>query len=220
MKKSLKLLAVVLASLVIVPNVLNAKGIEDYTTLNYRDTLKAEEMEEQFTDYKETDDQITIYLFRGQGCGYCRAFLTYMNSITEEYGKYFKMVTFEVWNDDQNWDLMTDVSNFMNNPAGGVPYIIIGDKVIPGYNERYNDTIKNAIVSEYNKDEDERYDALYEYFHQKTDVRNTTVIIWNGVFTLVGTAAVIVFVAVKFRKLENLLANKELKEEKKKHNKE
>lgn len=215
MKKTLKLLAVVLASLVLVPNVLNAKGIEDYKTLNYKDTLKAEEMEEQFTDYKETDDQITIYLFRGQGCGYCRAFLTYMNSITEEYGKYFKMVTFEVWNDDKNWDLMTDVSNFMNNPAGGVPYIIIGDKVIPGYNERYNDTIKNAIVSEYNKDEDERYDALYEYFHQKTDVRNTTVIVWNGVFVLIGTVAIIIFVGYKFRKLERLITNNETNEEKK-----
>lgn len=215
MKKTLKLLAVVLASLVLVPNVLNAKGIEDYETLNYKDTLKAEEIEEQFTDYKETDDQITIYLFRGQGCGYCRAFLTYMNSITEEYGKYFKMVTFEVWNDDKNWDLMTDVSNFMNNPAGGVPYIIIGDKVIPGYNERYNDTIKNAIVSEYNKDEDERYDALYEYFHQKTDVRNTTVIVWNGVFVLIGTVAIIIFVGYKFRKLERLITNNETNEEKK-----
>ncbi len=215
MKKTLKLLAVVLASLVLVPNVLNAKGIEDYETLNYKDTLKAEEIEEQFTDYKETDDQITIYLFRGQGCGYCRAFLTYMNSITEEYGKYFKMVTFEVWNDDKNWDLMTDVSNFMNNPAGGVPYIIIGDKVIPGYNERYNDTIKNAIVSEYNKDEDERYDALYEYFHQKTDVRNTTVIVWNGVFILIGTVAIIIFVGYKFRKLERLITNNETNEEKK-----
>lgn len=215
MKKTSKLLAVVLASLVLVPNVLNAKGIEDYETLNYKDTLKAEEIEEQFTDYKETDDQITIYLFRGQGCGYCRAFLTYMNSITEEYGKYFKMVTFEVWNDDKNWDLMTDVSNFMNNPAGGVPYIIIGDKVIPGYNERYNDTIKNAIVSEYNKDEDERYDALYEYFHQKTDVRNTTVIVWNGVFVLIGTVAIIIFVGYKFRKLERLITNNETNEEKK-----
>ena len=215
MKKTLKLLAVVLASLVLVPNVLNAKGIEDYETLNYKDTLKAEEIEEQFTDYKETDDQITIYLFRGQGCGFCRAFLTYMNSITEEYGKYFKMVTFEVWNDDKNWDLMTDVSNFMNNPAGGVPYIIIGDKVIPGYNERYNDTIKNAIVSEYNKDEDERYDALYEYFHQKTDVRNTTVIVWNGVFVLIGTVAIIIFVGYKFRKLERLITNNETNKEKK-----
>ena len=215
MKKILKLLAVVLASLVLVPNVLNAKGIEDYETLNYKDTLKAEEIEEQFTDYKETDDQITIYLFRGQGCGFCRAFLTYMNSITEEYGKYFKMVTFEVWNDDKNWDLMTDVSNFMNNPAGGVPYIIIGDKVIPGYNERYNDTIKNAIVSEYNKDEDERYDALYEYFHQKTDVRNTTVIVWNGVFVLIGTVAIIIFVGYKFRKLERLITNNETNKEKK-----
>ena len=215
MKKTLRLLAIVLTSLVFLPNVLKAEDIEDYKTLNYRDTLKAEEMEEVFTNYKESDDQITIYLFRGQGCGYCRAFLTFMNSITEEYGKYFKMVTFEVWNDDKNWDLMTNVSNFMNNPAGGVPYIIIGDKVIPGYNERYDDTIKNTIVSEYNKDENERYDALYEYFHQKTDVRNTTVIIWNGVFTLVGIAVVLIFVNYRFKKLENLLVNSESKQDNK-----
>ena len=214
MKKSLKVLFVSLLSVIVLPNVLKA-DIEDYTTLNYKETLAAEEMEEQFTNYKETDDQITIYMFRGQGCGFCRAYLEFMNSITEEYGKYFKMVTFEVWNDDKNWDLMTNVSNFLNQPAGGVPYIIIGEKVIPGYTESYNETIINAIVSEAKKDEDERYDALYEYFHQKTDVRNTTVILWNGIFILLLIVTIIAFVSYKFNKIEKRLDQIEKIKEKK-----
>ena len=37
--------------------------------------LKAKEIELAYPDYKETDDQITIYMFRGTGCTYCRSFL-------------------------------------------------------------------------------------------------------------------------------------------------
>ena len=74
---------------------------EQYKTLNLEETLAEEGIEKKFSNYKETDDQITIYMFRGKGCAYCKKFLEFLNGITEEYGKYFKLVSFESWYNDE-----------------------------------------------------------------------------------------------------------------------
>ena len=132
----------------------------DYETKNLKETLAAEEIELAYPDYKETDDQITIYMFRGTGCGYCKAFLTFLNSITEEYGKYFKLESYEVWSNQNNGELMQEVGEFLGEQAGGVPFIIIGDKVFPGYNEVYDEDIKTAIKDLY--DSKNRYDVFEE----------------------------------------------------------
>lgn len=123
---------------------------DDYATMNFVQTLKAEGMEIENTDYKEDSKQATIYIFRGQGCGYCRKLLTYLNSISKEYGKYFKVVSFEVWNDSKNSALMSKVANLKGDSANGVPYYIIGDETFGGYSEEYNDRIVKAIMNVYN----------------------------------------------------------------------
>ena len=86
MKNKLSIIILSIIIFAVFPFILKA-DTTTYNTLNFQDTLKAEEIEEEFTNYKESDDQITIYMFRGQGCSFCRAYLNFMNSITEEYGK-------------------------------------------------------------------------------------------------------------------------------------
>ena len=134
MKKKLFLfLALVIAMF---PLVTKAKTYyEGYNTMNLVDTLKAEGMEIENKNYKETNDQAIVYMFRGQGCGYCRKFLTFINSISKEYGKYFKLISFEVWNDSQNSALFNRMSSVTGVPTEGVPYVIIGSKVFDGYAE-------------------------------------------------------------------------------------
>jgi len=160
LKSKLMLVLILLVGVVILPHTIKAETT--YKTLNLKEALAEEEIEEKFTNYKETDDQITVYLFRGKGCGFCRAFLEFMNSITDEYGKYFKMVSYEVWNDSNNSALLNEVSTFLNQPAGGVPYIIIGDKVFPGYASQYDDGIKEAIKELYDTKKKNRYDVFEE----------------------------------------------------------
>ena len=71
---------ILLMCFVMLPFVVKAQTTEkinlsNYSTLNLKEALAEEEIEEEFKNYSESDDQITIYLFRGKGCGYCRAFL-------------------------------------------------------------------------------------------------------------------------------------------------
>lgn len=191
MKKKIAIIVLMLLS-VIIP--VKAFAKEQYKTLNLEETLAEEGIEKKFTDYKETDDQVIIYLFRGKGCAYCRKFLEFLNGITDEYGKYFKLVSFESWYNEENSNLLGEISTFMGEQASGVPYIIIGDKVFGGYTESYDESIKTAIKTLY--DSKDRYDVFEEYEYSKKwdkilNPSNFTVIIWTICLIAVSTVVII-----------------------------
>ena len=119
--KRLGSLLLIIIGVIVLPFTVNAKSStylgKEYNTLDFKEALADEGIELKNKDYAESDDQITIYLFRGKGCSYCKAFLTFLSSISDEYGKYFKLVSFEVWNDEENSELMTVVSKAMGEVA-------------------------------------------------------------------------------------------------------
>ena len=225
-----KLLLVILSAIVLIGRV-NAVtaddekiNLSDYQTLNFKEILKEEDIKEDFKSYSEDDKQITIYMFRGNGCGYCRNFLTFLNSITNEYGKYFKVVGFEVWSNEDNSKLLDKVSSFMGSEAGGVPYIIIGDKVFPGYAETYDEDIKTAIKELY--DSEDKYDVFEEYnkaidkAKKQASGNAGTIIFWNFVFIAAGVGVILYDNKKKYNNLLSKLETKssrkeEVKEEKK-----
>lgn len=218
MTKKIQLLGLLLISFILIP--LNVKAA-DYNTLDFKETLADEEIEEAFENYKPNSDAITIYMFRGKGCGYCRAYLQFMNSIAEEYGKYFKMETYEVWNDSNNSTLLGEVSEYLGQEAGGVPYIIIGDKVFGGYTEAYNDSIKEAITDLYKTKSKKRYDVFNEM--KKHPKKNTSsfsfdnnTIIWSLVFTFVSTIIIMSYISLKFKELKMLITNNNTEKKRKK----
>ena len=208
MKKKITMLLVALG-IIILPLTTNASILDDYEHKNFKETLAAEDITLKNSSYKESDDQITIYMFRGQGCTYCRAFLNFLNDNSEEYGKYFKLVSFEVWNDSNNNDLLTKVSNVAGTTAEGVPYIIIGETVFPGYITEWDDTIKSTIKTEYEKSKSDRVDMLAKT--EKSDAQAekeanapiTKTIIWNLVFVIIATATIITVNTIQHKKVLN-----------------
>ena len=95
-------------------------------------------------------EPINVHIFKGDGCGYCAAALEFFESIESEYGDYFNLVEHEVWYDENNATLMTEVASYFGEEVNGVPYIIIGDKTFQGYAETYNSEIITAIEESYN----------------------------------------------------------------------
>ena len=218
-KKFLAFLLVVMVA--VVPFGVSAKSmLDDYQTKNFVDTLKAEEMEIKNKNYKEDDKQAIIYMFRGQGCGYCRAFLEFLNSISEEYGKYFKLVSLEVWKDAKNAELFKKVPLVTNEPAGGVPYIIIGEKVFGGYADVYDDQIKEAIMNQYNDPSYDVFEALDERLNGNSSSGTTSfaVVFWNAAIVIAAAVAIIVVNNNNTKKVleaVNKQDKKEIKETKK-----
>ncbi len=213
MKKKLILLLLVVALLPI--KVFAKSFVDDYNTMNFKETIESEGFTLENKDYKETDDQAIIYMFRGQGCGYCRAFLEFMNSISKEYGKYFKMVSFEVWNDANNADLLEKVPLVTNKAAGGVPYIIIGEKVFAGYASTYDEEIKEAIMKQYKDNSYDVMEKLDERLNGKTNSTSSfAVIFWNAFFVIAATVALILVNNKNTEKVLNALEKKENKKNK------
>lgn len=153
MKKYITLLLLLL----LMPTIVFAQT--SYTKGTLEEALKEESIEYDLGDYTESEDKINIYLFRGNGCPHCQEFLEYVaNTLVKDEGDKFNVVSFEVWNDKDNSNLMQKVAKKLGEEAGGVPFIVIGNKSFSGYSESMNEDIVNAIHEAY--DAEEKYDIL------------------------------------------------------------
>lgn len=188
---------IVITLILIIPTRVLAKKINlsKYNTLNLEETLKDEQgYNPDFTydlsDYSENDKQITIYIFRGRGCHFCENFLTYLgNDLVKNDGQYFKVVSFETWNNKNNLNLLKKVDTFLgitdSNDIGAVPLIIIGKEHILGFDESTDkETIHNAIEDLY-KSED-RYDVFEEMNKAEKGISKASIITWCIIIATIG----------------------------------
>ena len=94
---------------------------------------------------------------------------------------------------------MQEISEYLEDDASGVPYIIIGDKTFNGYAESMDKEIKEAIKKLY--DSDDRYDVFKEMKEhpkeKKTSKTNSTTTI---VFIIFASIAVIALVVTGIKK--------------------
>ena len=213
-----KLTALILLCLMILP--VHVYTEDNYVTQNLDEILTEEEIEHDFSNYEETDDQIPIYLFHGRGCTYCKNFLNFLNDNIDEYGKYFKVVGYEVWYNTENADLMDEVADFLGESSNGVPFIVIGDQVFTGYSSSWDEQILSAITNLYNSED--RYDVFEEMAKGDTSISNGTVILWNLFFVVVATIIIVLTnhfenkkLTVRIDELEEKLTHKQNKSSKK-----
>lgn len=103
-----------------------------------------------FSVFADSKEKINVYIFRGEGCGFCAKALTFFEGLDEEYQSYFNLVEKEVWENDENAAQMQKVADYFDEDVKGVPYIIIGDKTFQGFDEaEYGEDIKAAIKESY-----------------------------------------------------------------------
>lgn len=143
---------------------------------------------------KKEKDPINVYLFWGDGCGYCEAAKQFFASIEDEYGKYFDLVDYEVWHNKQNNELKDNVANYFQENVTGVPYIIIGDETFGGYSSEYDKDIKDAIKDAF---DDENYiDVVAKVASGNYEpAKNYDTLIVIGIFIVIigGCGALIYF---------------------------
>lgn len=81
-------------------------------------------------------DTITVYLFRGDKCSHCEDALEYINEHRDEIPENVEIVTYEVWENDENAKLQDEVADKLevdktNNY--GTPFFVVGSEYIKGY---------------------------------------------------------------------------------------
>ncbi len=139
------------------------------------ETLKEACAKEELTcEFKEKDYDETlpnIYVFRGDGCGYCKRLLSFLASIMDEYGKYANVVVYEVGNNQDNWELYKKVGEKFGKEVSGYPYMVIGKEPFDGYANSMDEEIKTTIK---NLNEEEKYDVIEEVLNGNMDKIEST----------------------------------------------
>lgn len=130
--------------------------VSDYTRkYNTYNKTEQEEKEPTSNTIREiptltySESKVNIYEFYGEECPHCMNLNAFLNSIEEEYGKYYTLNKFEVWHNDENKEIYKEFASTLGYEAKSVPFVIIGDKVIKGFSDEKKDEIISAITSQY-----------------------------------------------------------------------
>lgn len=107
---------------------------------------------------KYDENKVNIYFFWGDGCPHCKKEFEFFDSIKNEYGNYFVLNTFEVWNNEDNQKLLKQFAAKMGDEVTGIPYTIIGNKTFKGFNENHESKILDAIKEQYKNSYDVYFD--------------------------------------------------------------
>lgn len=90
------------------------------------------EEEENTTTENTTNDIITIYMFKGDGCPHCEDATKYFESIKNDL-KNIEVISYEVWYNSNNKELMQNVADKLNIEVSGVPFFVIGSYATTGF---------------------------------------------------------------------------------------
>ena len=137
----------------------NKKNVEMEQSLN-EITEETEEIIENSNNEMQVDgskEPINIYLFWGDGCEACANLKEFFNNLDENYNKYFNLIKYEIWYNDENYELMHKVGDYLNQTYYAVPFLVIGDEIIIGVDDAKKEYILERIIEEYSND---RYDVM------------------------------------------------------------
>ena len=173
-----------------------------YESKTLSEALKDEKIESNLEGYDDNEEKPVIYLFRGKGCSHCYEFLEYVSSeLIKEYGSKFRLVSYEVWNNEANGELMQKVSDYFKDDASGVPYIVIGEKTFNGYSKSMNKEIEEAI-DKLNESE-EKFDVLTKIdLKSKTKNAEKEDNTFTVVFIIFAAIILTILIVNSFRKKE------------------
>ncbi len=112
-----------------------------------------------------SEKQMNLYLFYGDGCPHCAALEKYLNNYLKDKD-YISLYKYEVWYNDENADKYVDVHEILDDNRSGIPYLIIGNTAIVGYDEELTPRRIESTINYYSnmkfKDEVGIYLGLVE----------------------------------------------------------
>jgi len=111
-------------------------------------------------------EKVTIYIFRGEGCGHCKNAITFFANLGNEYEDYLEVKTYEVWKNSNNALLAKDVAEEIGTEfTGGVPLIVVGEKYVGGFGDGTGEELIEYAL-EYYQDKEYR-DVVKEKLSDK-----------------------------------------------------
>ena len=92
------------------------------------------------------EKELNIYLFYGDKCPHCAELEKFLEQYLDD-NKNVILNKYEVWSNKENQEKYKEVQKILNDYSNGVPYLIIGNNVITGYDSEITpERIKNTIT--------------------------------------------------------------------------
>lgn len=88
--------------------------------------------------------EVTVYEFYGKGCPHCSRLNSFLADMQEKYPG-LKVVSKEVYFNDTNRQLFTEMSEAFGHEMSGVPTVFIDDKIIVGFGAATGEQIESEI---------------------------------------------------------------------------
>ena len=86
-----------------------------------------------------------IYLFYGEGCPHCAAEEKFLDSYLKDKEN-VQLHKYEIWYDSDNAEKYNEVHKILNDNGNGIPFLIIGNNAITGYDEKVTpDRIRSTL---------------------------------------------------------------------------
>jgi len=96
-------------------------------------------------DEVNTEDYIVkLYIFYGRGCPHCSELLNFIGDIEDKYPS-LEIKEFEIYFNDDNRELFSEMSESFNTTIQGVPTVFVDDEVIVGFSPALGKKIENTI---------------------------------------------------------------------------
>lgn len=109
-------------------------------------------------------EPITFYEFYGSTCPHCQELNEWIDSTLakdKDYKDKYKLVRYEVWQDQTNSQLMQDVGAYLGIEVRGVPFMVIGKETLSGFSPTNSpDQIKKLIDDAYNANKEGKYEDV------------------------------------------------------------
>lgn len=189
-----KFLIAVVCALILTPMMVFAEA----EARDLLETFEAAGITPSISDYKETDDQITLYLFWWVDCGNCHNELNFLNEILGDYKDKIKLRSYEVTESKENSNLREKVGDFFDVNGTGVPLLIVGESSFYGFPDSVKEKIKTAIDNEYAKAKEDRYDLFKALEEGKKEIKKsyTNLYIFAGI-AIVGIVGFFGYIVIK-----------------------
>ncbi|MFA6258504.1 MAG: hypothetical protein WCX79_02295 [Candidatus Paceibacterota bacterium] len=78
---------------------------------------------------------VPIHFFWGDGCPHCEKEKVFLDSILDKY-EGLRIKSYEVYNNQENYEILKKVSDAIGVTSGGVPFLIIGNGYLVGFSEK------------------------------------------------------------------------------------
>lgn len=96
------------------------------------------------TPTKAQGNPVRLYFFHGNGCPHCADEEKFLPALKSRYPE-LQVLSYEVWYNQSNQELMQKVAKKFNTTVTGVPFNVIGDQYVEGFGDTTRDQIQSLV---------------------------------------------------------------------------